>query len=393
MSFEDILNSTKLSTKEIVELLKPQFETNDFFIEIVKKKQEELLRLKQKYPNISDEKEAISIMKEELSKYTKRIVDAIKSDYGYLIPEERIQTLENLLNPENIIIINNPNDEHDFSADPEKGQVVANLSRLAQGKDFYNKIITAKGTLPHEIFHIIIKMLKPDKLADDRMIINLVNGETITSRGMVGFMLNEGFVEKISNEFCERHEKKGENFYHTIAPQYIPYVKLCNYIMNNCPNINYETIFSINYEDCLSQLSDTEKKQYLDAECISYAVRHKNINAKDILNTRIEKVQLDFSRDDRLKKTLDDFSQLIPMSNEQKQVLLECYSNMPDEEIIKNLSENAFKNIGPNSPYYDYALLLIRNYNTALCPSIEEMKRIIDNMYSESLEETTSNKR
>ena len=37
-------------------------------------------------------------------------------------------------------------------------------------------------------------MLKSKDLANDRMIINLINGDIITSRGMVGFILNEGFV-------------------------------------------------------------------------------------------------------------------------------------------------------------------------------------------------------
>lgn len=75
-------------------------------------------------------------MKSELTTYAQKIVETIKKDYRDLIPKERISVLENLLNPNNIVIINNPEDGHDFSADPEKGQVIINVSQLSQSKDF-----------------------------------------------------------------------------------------------------------------------------------------------------------------------------------------------------------------------------------------------------------------
>ena len=130
--------------------------------------------------------------------------------------------------------------------------------------------------------------------------INLSDGKTITSRGMVGFMLNEGFVEKLSNEFCSKQDQfhPGE-FYHSIAPQYIPYVNICNYITQTNPNINIQNIFSINYETCLEDLSEEQRNAYKKAECVSYAVRHgeskvgRKINATEVISTNVEKVDLD----------------------------------------------------------------------------------------------------
>lgn len=108
MKFKDILDTTKFSTKETVELLKPFFEANGKLNEIYDRNQKELLNLKQKYPDIPDINTAISIMKSELTTYAQKIVETIKKDYRDLIPKERISVLENLLNPNNIVIINNP---------------------------------------------------------------------------------------------------------------------------------------------------------------------------------------------------------------------------------------------------------------------------------------------
>lgn len=293
MNFEEILSTTMYSTKDTVNRMLSTFEVNGYLEKIYQRTEFEIKKLMEKYPNIPDLETAINIMRIELSSYAKRIVIAIKKDYGDFIPLERIKILENLLNENNIVIINDPLDEHDFSADSEKGQVIVNLSKLKSDKDIYHKIVSAKGSLPHEIFHILIKMLKSRQLADDRMVIHMSNGEIITSRGMVGFILNEGFVEKISWEFCEQHEKSGDDFYHTIALQYIPYVNVCNYIMSKNPNINIQNLFSINFEYCLLGLTEKERKQYFEAECISYAVRHKKQNAKDIIETKIQKVKLD----------------------------------------------------------------------------------------------------
>ena len=63
---------------------------------------------------------------------------------------------------------------------------------------------------------------------------------------------------------------------------------------------------------------------------------------------------------------------------------------MPDAEIIKDLSESVYRIIGSDSPFYDYALTTIRNYNTSICPPVEKMKTILTKMVSNEVEENMS---
>lgn len=290
MNFEEILATTKYSTEETVKKLIPLYKLTGEFELLEQRHNKEIQNLKEKYPNIQSTNEAINALKKELMAYIKKIIDAIKEDYISIIPQERLAVLEKLLNEENIKIINDPNYKHDFTANSIKGELIINLSELAKGKNIYEKIEKAKGTLPHEIFHFLIKMLKSEELVDERMIINLTNGESIRSTGMVGFMLSEGFVEKFSEEFCKRHIKTGEDFYYTPAPQDSPYIEICNYIMLKNPNLNLNTLFRANYEDILNLLPREEVEQYKIAECISYAIRHKDAKREDIERVRVEKI-------------------------------------------------------------------------------------------------------
>lgn len=87
---------------------------------------------------------------------------------------------------------------------------------------------------------------------------------------------------------------------------------------------------------------------------------------------------------------IDTFSKLVNITDEQKKDLLEKYSKLPDAEIIKDLSESVYRIIGPDSPFYDYALTTIRNYTTSICPPVEKMKTILTKMVSNEVEENMS---
>lgn len=87
---------------------------------------------------------------------------------------------------------------------------------------------------------------------------------------------------------------------------------------------------------------------------------------------------------------IDTFSKLVDITDEQKKDLLEKYSKLPDAEIIKDSSESVYRIIGPDSPFYDYALTAIRNYNTSICPPVEKMKTILTKMFSNEVEENMS---
>lgn len=92
--------------------------------------------------------------------------------------------LNRLLNENSLKIINVPTYDHDFTANSVLGELTINLAKL-KGKNIYEKIVSAKGTLPHEIFHFIIKMLKEEDKVDERIVVNLKEGKPITSKGMV----------------------------------------------------------------------------------------------------------------------------------------------------------------------------------------------------------------
>lgn len=290
--FDGILYETVFSTKETVERFKSGY-TNEELEEILKAQEAEIYRLKLKYKNLglSDSE----LMKCELMDYMRKIISFINTEYSNLIPEDRLDKLNKMLNINSVVVINDENDDHDFSADSKNFKVIVNLAKIGKSTnnsnpDIYTQMAIANGTLPHEIFHMIIQMLKPEELADERMIINTVEGNVITSRGMVGFMLNEGFVEKFSSELCQKY-----GLYYQIAPQYLPYVDVCNYIMRNYPQINENTIFSLDESDIMGILNSEERQKYYQAEMISFAVRHKNRKAKDIVGASIEQIKIDYS--------------------------------------------------------------------------------------------------
>ena len=301
-SLDQILYETHFSTKETANRMRIRYSEEEI-LTMLYSQNTERDRLIKKYQNVDLPKE--ELMKLELANYMTTIINLINQEYGDVIPQDRLQILNNMLGADSVVVINNEQDEHDFSADSKTGKVIVNLAKIGKtepNSDIYTQMAVANGTLPHELFHIIIQMLKPEELADERMVINLSNGQTITSRGMVGFMLNEGFVEKFSSEFCNKYK-----LYHQIAPQYLPYVDVCNYIMQRYPNVNSNTIFSLDEQDILGNLSYEEQEKYYTAETVSYAVRHKNIKAEDIINSSIEKIELDYSnilpeRMDELKK-------------------------------------------------------------------------------------------
>lgn len=290
--FSQILFETRFTTKESVERIKGRYSQEEFE-HMANSQKVEVARLREKYANtqLPDEE----LIRQELTEYMTTIINLINSDYSKLIPSDRLEKLNNMIQSGGVVVINDENDKHDFSADSKNGKVIVNLARIGKTEknpnpDIYTQMAVANGTLPHELFHIIIKMLMPEEVADERMVINMSDGEVITSRGMVGFMLNEGFVEKYSLEFCQRH-----GLYHQIAPQYISYVDICNYIIDRYPQINEQTIFSLDERDVICTLSPEERQKYYQAEAVSYSVRHKEKNANDVVGSSIEKVEIEYS--------------------------------------------------------------------------------------------------
>ena len=294
MDFDSILASTQYSTRETAKAYfenMPQSEID----RVISMQNAEIDRIKDKYngADISD----TEIMRTEIQSYVAKLVPYIQSDYGEYIPKDRVENLYRLMNDSSrIIVVNDEKYDHDFSANSADGMIIVNLAKIGISKEhpnpsIYRKVASATGILPHELFHFVIQMLNPEYMETERMRINLSNGEQISTKGMVGFMLNEGFVEKTSSEFCDNH-----GFYHMPSIQYYPYIDVCNYVMENNPNVNDRTIFCLDKDDCLNGLSKDDKDKYHNAEAVSYAVRHQDKKATDVVSSSIEPVERDDSR-------------------------------------------------------------------------------------------------
>lgn len=87
---------------------------------------------------------------------------------------------------------------------------------------------------------------------------------------MVGHMLNEGFVEKQSSEFCQRN-----NIYYSPNPTYIQFTKLCDYIMKNNPTINEQFLINNNYDGVLKVFSSAAQEKYKETERLEYIENFK----------------------------------------------------------------------------------------------------------------------
>lgn len=88
----------------------------------------------------------------------------------------------------------------------------------------------------------------------------------------------------------------------------------------------------------------------------------------------------------QLMDTIDALARVVSINEEQKQRFINKYIDMPDIEIIKDLSSTAYRVVGENSELYEYVLTIIRNINPSICPSVAEMKVILNKMFSNEVE-------
>ena len=88
----------------------------------------------------------------------------------------------------------------------------------------------------------------------------------------------------------------------------------------------------------------------------------------------------------RVMETLHILSKVIEISEEKKKEMLVKYSLMSDKEIIKDLSQTAYRILGDDPILYDYTLMVIRNINPEICPPVAKMKEILNKMFTNEVE-------
>ncbi len=89
---------------------------------------------------------------------------------------------------------------------------------------------------------------------------------------------------------------------------------------------------------------------------------------------------------EKVVNTVITLARLASAGEDQVKELIQKYSTMSEIEIIKDLSMIAYRTFSSNPGFYNYALTLIRNINPSKCPPIEEMKKILNNTYSNVVE-------
>lgn len=259
--FNCIERDSKLSSSELARyyLNYPEYQQLFRNMEIQSNQiKEQIRQLRIQNSQMSDS----DFFKAVINNHSKTIIEYIKKDYGDKLTPEVLERLNNF----NISIINNPEVRGDMTAHPEKFQVEINEAHFATDvKDIESKIVRAMGTMPHEIFHFVYRILKDENHCDERMVYNLANGDQATCLGMTGHMLNEGFVEKLSTDFCKRN-----NIYYTISPTYIQFTKLCDYIMKTNPEVNESFLIKNNYEGILKKFSPEAREKYKETERTEY---------------------------------------------------------------------------------------------------------------------------
>jgi hypothetical protein len=289
--FGNIKTDSQFSSSQLMrkyaELPEYQSLINRIF-EQTKQLEAQVSQIRKNNPQLSDE----MFFKTILSNHSKNIIETIKTDYeGKLTPE-----IIERLNKFSIDVINAPSEHGDMTAHSDISQVSINLAHFATDTTtLESKIVRAMGTMPHELFHFIFRMLKDKNSVDEKMVYDLSNGEQATVKGMVGHMLNEGFVEKLSSDFCQRN-----NIYSSPNPSYLQFTKLCEYIMKNNPNINEQFLIHNNYEGVLEKFSPEAREKYKETERTEYIGNFKlntstgekrNISGQEVISSYNVKIE------------------------------------------------------------------------------------------------------
>lgn len=341
---ENILNNIKIDSNYSSSKLVNKYINLEEYQQLMKKITQQGKSLELQIENIRKNNLQLDndqFLKNILNNYGKNIINIIKEEYKSKLNQNTVDKLDKFT----IEVINDPNERGDITAHSDTSTITINFANFETNiEKIETKIVKAMGSLPHEIFHFIYKMLKEPDNIKEIMIFNLKDGDQAIVKGMIGHMLNEGFVEKLSQDFCIKN-----NIYSTPNPSYIQFTKLCDYIMKHKNNITEEFLMNCDYEDILNLFSNETKKVYEDTERYEYANRFKlrtnsgekrYINQDEIIN----------SFNNQSKKNNNDeifFDQRtneeIEIANEirEKNKLIREYKELYGEEL--NMSAKSIK--------------------------------------------------
>ena len=263
--FKDIVQISLLSSREALDKY-----SSDPKFAIHKQQAEEqskvllkqLQQLRQSNSNMTD----AVFYQNAMASFLTPVIQKISMEYGQIIPQEKLQRLQGLMNPQNITFTNEPN-QNDIQADSDKGTIVINPQKT-NGSTLEEKIVSSMSVSIHESFHLIVNMLKSPEQAEalgERLMYTVAtrdgDKEVHFAPGKYGQVLSEGFVEKLSSEFAQKN-----GFFYTLNPSYVPYVNLCTQLMKQDKSIDMPTLFTTNGDKIVDKMSPEVKTKFESAE-------------------------------------------------------------------------------------------------------------------------------
>lgn len=264
-SMGELISTSLLSSRQALEkyISEPKFQEH---MKQVQEQHQLLLtrvqEMRKNNLNLSDE----VFYKQMMVSFLSPVIQGVNDQYGAIIPKDKLQKLNGLLNPENINFTFDKN-QNDIQADSLTGQLIINPQKT-QGNTIEEKIVSSMGVSIHESFHLLVNMLKSPEQAEqlgERLIYKVVTSEgekeVHFAPGKYGQVLSEGFVEKLSSEFA------GQNgFYYTLNPSYIPCVNLCSQIMQQDRTIDSTFLFTKSGDDIVNKMSPEVKSKFEESE-------------------------------------------------------------------------------------------------------------------------------
>lgn len=263
--FNELISTSLLSSRQALE----KYSVDSDFSEHIKQVQDQqqqmlayVQQIRKNNPNLSDE----VFYKQMMVSFLSPVVQKINDQYGQMIPQNKLQKLNGLLNPQNITFTFDKN-QNDIQANSEKGQLLINPQKTL-GSTLEEKIVCSMGASIHESFHLLVNMLKSPEQAEkigERLMYTIAttegDKEVHFAPGKYGQVLSEGFVEKLSSEFARQN-----GFYYTLNPSYIPYVELCSQLMNQDKSIDTQFLFTKTGDDIVSKMTPEVKSKFEETE-------------------------------------------------------------------------------------------------------------------------------
>ena len=160
--FDNIIRDSKFTGRSLQSKYKlaeyylefPEYQEYKKKLEEDTKREEEKVReFRKNNPNLSDEE----FYKEVLTNYGHNIIETIKKEYQGLLTKDALNKLNNF----KFTIINDPERHGDMEARYDTAEVRVNLANHALDRDdIVGKIVRSMGSMTHELFHFIYRMLK-----------------------------------------------------------------------------------------------------------------------------------------------------------------------------------------------------------------------------------------